>query len=112
MSHCPPPCPFSLLTLGADTLTPAIIEHVWGQDDVVQFKCRLISLACVANNSFHLWLTTPFDSKTFITVEALQHVPPGVCNILLLIKENTSAIYAHEPLPSGKDCIQILQHNL
>ncbi len=35
-----------------------------------------------------------------------------VCDILLLIKVNNSAIYVREPLPSGKDCIQQLQHNL
>ena len=75
---------FSLLMLGADALTPVIIEHVWGQDDVVRqnlggprgdlaiIRCRLISLACVVINAFHLWLNTSFKEKGIITLEALK----------------------------------------
>ncbi len=75
---------FSLLMLGADALTPVIIEHVWGQDDIVCQNlggprgdlaiicCRLISLACVVNNAFHLWLNTSFKEKVIITLEALK----------------------------------------
>jgi hypothetical protein len=115
---------FSLLMLGADALTPAIIERVWGQDKVVHQQLggprvnlaiicrRLISLACVRNKPFRLWLNTSFEGKTIITLEVLKHVPQGVRNILLLVKDNNSAIYVHEPLPSGKDRIQKLQHNL
>jgi hypothetical protein len=115
---------FSLLMLVADALTPAIIERVWGQDEVVRQQLggprgdlaitrhRLISLACVVNNAFHLWLNTSFEGKTIITPEVLKHVPQGVRNILLLVKDNNSAIYVCEPLPSGKDRIQKLQHNL
>jgi hypothetical protein len=114
---------FSLLMLGTDALTP-IVEHVWGQDNVVRQQlggprgnlaiiCRhLILLACVANNTFHLWLNTSFERKTIITPEALKHVPQGACDILLLVKDNFSAIYVREPLPSGNDRIQKLQHNL
>ena len=59
---------FSLLLLGADTLTPTIISKLWGQNQVVHCNlgrsrgslaltyCWLISLASVANNPFHLWL--------------------------------------------------------
>jgi hypothetical protein len=50
--------------------------------------------------------------ENIITPEALKYAPQGVRVILLLIKENTSAIYVREPLPSGKDLIQKLQHNL
>jgi hypothetical protein len=115
---------FSPLMLGADTLTPAIVKRVRGQDDVVHQQLgglrgdlaiicrRLISLACVANNTFHLWLNTSFKGKTIITPEALKHVPQGIRDILLLVKDNTSAIYVHEPLPYGKDRIQKLQHSL
>jgi hypothetical protein len=115
---------FSLLMLGRDALTPAIVERMWGQDNVVHQQlgdprgnlaiiCRcLILIACVANNAFHLWLNTSFKEKIIITPEALKHVPQGICDILLLIKNNTSSIHVHEPLPSGKDCIQKLQHNL
>jgi len=61
---------FSLLLLGADALTPNIIARVWGENEVVRrnlggprgdlaiIRCRLISLASVANNTFHLWLNT------------------------------------------------------
>jgi hypothetical protein len=115
---------FSLLMLGADALTPAIVEHVWGQDNVVRqqlggprgdlaiIRRRLILPACVSNNACHLWLNISFEGKTIITPEALKHVPQGVRDILLLVKDNMSAIYVREPLPSGKDCIQKLQHNL
>jgi hypothetical protein len=115
---------FSLLMLGADALTPAIVERVWGQDDVVHqqlgsprgdlaiIRRHLILLAFMANNAFHLWLNTSFKGKTIITPEALKHVPQGIPDILLLIKDNTSAIYVRKPLPSGKDHIQKLQHNL
>jgi hypothetical protein len=115
---------FSLLMLGKDALTPAIVEGMWGQDNVVRQQlggprgnlaticCRLISLACVANNTFHLWLNTSFQGKTIITPEALKHAPQGIHDILLLIKVNTSTIYVRKPLPSGKDRIQKLPHNL
>jgi hypothetical protein len=84
---------FSLLMLGADALTPAIIERVWGQDDVVcqqlgsptsdlAIICHhLISLACVVNNAFHLWLNTSFKGKTIITPECPTGCPqhPSAC---------------------------------
>jgi hypothetical protein len=67
----------------------------------------------VANNTFPLlWLNTSFGEKNIITPEALKYAPQGVHDILLLVKDNTSAIYVHEPLPLGKDHIQKLQHNL
>jgi len=115
---------FSLLMLGAYALTPAIVELVWGQGNVVRRNlgsprgdlaiicCQLILLACVANNTFHLWLNTSFEEKNFITPEALKYGPQGVHDILLLVKDNTFAIYVREPLPSSKDHIQKLQHNL
>jgi len=74
----------------------------------LQMDRLLISLACVTNNAFHLWLNTSFEGKTIITPEALQHVPLGIHGILLLVKDNISAIYVREPLPSGKDCIHKL----
>ena len=80
--------------------------------DLAIIHRRLISLACVGNNPFHLWLNTSFEEKNIITPEALKHAPQGVRDILLLVKDNTSAIYVHEPLPLGKDRIQKLQHNL
>jgi hypothetical protein len=73
--------------------------------------CQLILLACVANNTFHLWLSTSFGNRNIITVEALQHVQQGISTMLLLVQEHTSAIYDCKPLPSGWDCIQKLQHN-
>ena len=112
--------------LGVDALTPAIVERVWGQDDVERpnlgsprcdlaiICCRLISLAYVANNTFHLWLNTntSFEERNIITPEALKYAPQGIRDILLLVKDNISAIYVRKPLPSGKDHIQKLQHNL
>ena len=73
--------------LGADALTPAIVERMWGQDDIVHQNLggprgdlaiilrRLILLACVANNAFHLWLNTSFEEKNIITPEALKYAP-------------------------------------
>ncbi len=74
---------FSLLMLGADALTPVIIEHVWGQDEVVGQQLGsprgnlaiIFRLSCVANSAFHLWLNTSFEGKTIITLEVLKHVP-------------------------------------
>jgi len=67
----------------------------------------------VANNTFHLWLNTSFEEKNIITpeAEALKYAPQGIRDILLLVNDNTFAIYVHEPLPLGKDHIQKLQHN-
>jgi hypothetical protein len=65
----------------------SLLEHVWGQDDAVCqnlcglrgdlaiIRCRLTSLACVANNAFHLWLNTSFEEKNIITPEALKYAP-------------------------------------
>jgi len=106
--------------LGADALTPVIVERVRGQDDIVcqnlsgpmdesAIIChQLFSLACVTSNAFHLWLKTSFEEKTIITLEALTHAPQDVCDILLLVKDNTFTIYVCEPLPSGKDHIEKL----
>jgi hypothetical protein len=66
----------------------------------------------VASNTFHLWLNTSFGEENIITPEALKYAPQGVHDILLLVKDNTSAFYVREPLPLGKDRIQKLQHNL
>jgi len=70
-------------------------------------------MAIVANNTFHLWLTTLFNGTTIVPHESLAHdVPPGVRDILTLVGNNTSAIYVREPLPDGQDRIDILLDNL
>ena len=81
---------FSLLMLGAKALTPRIVERVWGSNptvrknlggtrgDLALIRRRLISLAVIANNTFHLWLTTFFDGAMIIPPEGLVHVPPGI----------------------------------
>ena len=50
--------------------------------DLAIIRCRLISLAYVANNTFHLWLNTSFEEKNIIAPEALKHAPQGVRDIL------------------------------
>ena len=57
-----------------------------GQDDMVQGNLsnprrdlaiicrRLILLACMANNTFHLWLTTSSKNMNIITTESLKHM--------------------------------------
>jgi hypothetical protein len=101
---------FSLLLLGAEALTPKIIANVWGQNDMIcrnlggprsnlALTChQLISLACVANNTFHLWLTTTLNGGMIIPDEALQHPPLGMRDILHHIKQNAAAIYVGKPL--------------
>jgi len=115
---------FSLLLLGADALTPKIVRKVWGENEVVcrnlggprgdlaLVRRRLISLASVTNNTFHLWLTTTINGGILIPPNSLQHLPPGVQDILHLISLNDAAIYVREPLHSGQNRIHILQNNL
>jgi hypothetical protein len=115
---------FSILLLGADALTPEIITQVWGQNKIVRtnlggphgdlalIRRRLILLASVANNVFHLWLTTSFNNGIIFPPDTLKFLLPRVCNILRLIQHNTSAIYVCERLPPGKEQINILKHNL
>jgi hypothetical protein len=69
-------------------------------------------MAVVANNTFHLWLTMPFNGAMIIPPESLTHVPPGVRDILNLVGNVTSAIYVREPPPGGQDRIDILLDNL
>jgi hypothetical protein len=89
---------FSLLLLGADALTPKIIAQVWGQNniarrnlggpcgDLVLIHRQLISVASVDNNTYHLGLTTTFNGNMIITDKALLHLPPGIKDILQLIR--------------------------
>jgi hypothetical protein len=114
----------SLQLLGADALTPKIVAKVWGENevdrqnlggprgDLALIRHQLISLASVANNTFHLWLTTTINGGMVIPPDALQHLPPGMRDIFQLISLNDAAIYVREPLHSGHDRIHILQQNL
>ena len=97
---------------------------MWGENEVVRrnlggprgdlaiVRRRLISLASVANNTFHLWLTTTFNGGVIIPLDTLQHLPSGVRDILQLVALPAAAIYVREPLPSGQDRINVLQNNL
>ncbi len=103
---------FSLFMLGAKALNPRIIERVWGNNPTVQknlggsrgdlalTRCCLISMAVIANNTYHLWLTTYFKVTKIILEESLPHVPPGVRDILQLVENDASAIYVRKPLPA------------
>ena len=71
----------------------------------------LISLACVANNTVHLWLTTTFNGSMITPDEALQHLVPVMRDILHLIKQNAAANYVRKPLYSRQDQINIFQNN-
>jgi hypothetical protein len=73
---------------------------------------QLISLACVANNTYHLWLTSTFNGSTIIPSETLRNLPPGVRDILFLVYCDNTAIYVCKPLPPGQDRVTILHHNL
>jgi hypothetical protein len=94
---------FSLLLLGADALTPKIVARVWGENEVVRrnlggprgdlalVRRRLILLASVANNTFHLWLTTSFllmpyntfllECAIFSNTSALTTLPSTSVNL-------------------------------
>ena len=113
----------SLLVMGADALAPAIVEWIWGQDDVVRRNLgNPRGDLAIIQFCWHVWLTTttpsicgsppPFGGVNIIMTEALQHVLSGIHDFLLLVQETTSTIYVGEPLPPGKDIIQKLQHNL
>jgi hypothetical protein len=110
--------------LKAKALTRRIVERVWGSNhimrrnlggtrgDLALIRLWLISLVVVANNTFHLWLTTFFNDAMIIPPEGLVHVPPGIRDILTTVKNAASAIYVHEPLHDGQDHIDILLDNL
>ena len=102
--------------LGTKALTPRIVERVCGSNPTVQknplIQRRLISLAVIANNTYHLWLTTFFDGAMIIPPENLAHVPPGIRDILTIVGDAASAIYVREPLHAGQDRIDILLGNL
>jgi hypothetical protein len=110
--------------LGAEALTPRIVERVWGSNPIVRWtlggiredlaliRRRRISLAVVANNTFHLWLTTSFNGTVIISPEGLVHIPPGIRDILTIVRNAISAIYVREPLHDGQDRIDILLDNL
>jgi hypothetical protein len=115
---------FAILLLGADALTPTIIQTVWGENNVVRrnlgglqsnlaiIRRQLISHACVANNIFHLWLTTTFNGHTIIPLDSLKYIPFGARDILQLARRNDAAIYVRKQLQSARDRISILLQNL
>ena len=114
----------TLLLLGADTLTPAIIQWVQGANKIVPcnlgkprgdlalIRHRLISLSAVVINAFHLWITTDYDSACIITPDALHFNPPGLRAILALIAKLSTATYVCEPLASGQDRINVLLNSI
>jgi hypothetical protein len=116
---------FSLLMLGAKALIPRIVERVWGSNPNVQKNLGgthgdlaltrqwlVVSIAVVANNIFHLWLTTFFNDAMRIPPEGLDHLPPGVQDIPTILGNAALAIYVRETLHDGQDCINILLDNL
>jgi hypothetical protein len=110
--------------LRAKSLTPTIVERVWGSNSIVRRNLGgtqgdlaltqrwLILMAVVANNTFHLWLTTLFNGAVIIPLKSFTHIPPGVRDIINLVGNVTSAIYVRKPLPAGQDHIDILIDNL
>ena len=114
----------TLLLLGADTLTPAIIQWVQGANKIVPcnlgkprgdlalIRHHLISLSAVAINAFHLWIKTDYNSVRIITPDALHFNPPGLRAILALIAQPSAATYICKPLVSSQDCINVLLNNI
>ena len=66
-----------------------VLRNLGGPRGDLALVCRqLISLASVANNTFHLWLTTTINGNVIVPPDALQHLPPGVRDIFHLISLN------------------------
>jgi hypothetical protein len=92
-----------------------IIKQVWGQNKVARcnlggprgnlalIRRWLILLACVANNTYHLWLNTTFNGGTIIPPGTLQYFPPGVQDILQILMKNDATIFVRKPLQSRQD---------
>jgi hypothetical protein len=54
---------FSLLVMGADALAPAIVEWIWGQDDVVRRNLgNPRGDLAIIQFCWHVWLTTTTPS--------------------------------------------------
>jgi hypothetical protein len=92
-----PPCK-RISAAPADTLPSS---------DDCSFPWSLLQTTCST-----LWLTTSFNDAMIISPEGLDHVPPGVRDILTIIGNAASAIYVREPLHNGQDHINILLDNL
>jgi hypothetical protein len=114
----------TLLLIGADSLTPLIIERVWGANKIVRSnlggpcwdlalipRC-LIFLSAVAINAFHLWATTDHDNTRIITPDALRFNLPGLRAIINSIAQPSAATYVCEPLSPGTDRINIPLNNI
>jgi hypothetical protein len=114
----------TLLLIGANALTPSIIQQVWGANETVRrnlggprgdlalIRCRLISLSAVTINAFYLWTTTDHNNTRVITPDALQFNPPGLCTIIDLIAQPSAATYVRKPLAPGTDRVNILLDNI
>jgi hypothetical protein len=84
----------TLLLLGSDTLTPSIIQRVWGANDTIWktlggprgdlalTRRRLVSLSKIAINTYHLWATIDFDNARIINDDALCCHPLGLQSII------------------------------
>ena len=94
---------------------------MWGEDKETKHKlggphgdlaliCQwLTSLACIANNVYHLWLNTTINSGTIIPYHTLQYLLPGVRDILQLSQRmKPLSIYAS---PSTPDTIKSIVSN-
>ena len=92
-----------MFTGGFFNLLIYVVDLGGPHGDLALIRHQLISLAIVANNVFHLWLTTFFNNNVIIPLNTLNYLPLGVRDILHLIQNNASAIYVHERLPSGHE---------
>ena len=96
----------ALLLLGSDTLTPSIIQRVWGANKTIRKtlggpcgdlalirRCLvscLVSLSKIAINTYHLWATTNFDNASIINDDALCYHPPGLQSIIRSLQDPTT----------------------
>jgi hypothetical protein len=111
----------TLLLIGADVLTPLIIEPVWGANkiiwrnlggphvDLALIRRCLISLSAVAINAFHLWTTLittthkslllmPSDSIHLVSAQSStqlhNHLLPHMSVNLSLLAQTKSTFYS------------------
>jgi hypothetical protein len=66
----------------------------------------------VANNTFHLWLTTTINGSVIIPPDALQHLSPGLRVVFHLISLNDAAIYIRVLVHTYVDTLSTLLGSL
>ena len=112
----------TLLLVGADACTPHIINSVWWEDndarlalggprgDLSLIRHCLLTLAKVAINTVHIWLTNPDTPILAHTSDSLDCLPSTLRQLLL--HSSDKLVFAREPVPRGTESVNLLMQNL